>query len=163
RVLELRSVRGTGGGPEKTILRGAARSDPQRFAVTVCYVRDLRDPEFALDGLARELGVDYSEVMARHSFDRRIWPVLRDLIRTLDTGAARSAAQLPAAAVVIGSVGRLEPQKRFDLLLEAFASLRASRPDLHLVLVGDGSLGDALRNQARSLGVLDACTFTGHR
>ena len=27
RVLELRSVRGTGGGPEKTILLGAARTD----------------------------------------------------------------------------------------------------------------------------------------
>jgi len=36
RILELRSVRGTGGGPEKTILLGAARSDPSRFAVTVC-------------------------------------------------------------------------------------------------------------------------------
>ena len=31
RVLELRSVRGTGGGPEKTILLGAARADPARI------------------------------------------------------------------------------------------------------------------------------------
>ena len=36
RVLELRSVRGTGGGPEKTILAGAALSDPARYAITRC-------------------------------------------------------------------------------------------------------------------------------
>src|SRR5207253_4655400 len=41
RILELRSVRGTGGGPEKTILLGAANADPDRWRVTVCYVRDI--------------------------------------------------------------------------------------------------------------------------
>ena len=42
-ILELRSVRGTGGGPEKTILLGARRADPARYRVTVCYMRDARD------------------------------------------------------------------------------------------------------------------------
>src|SRR4030095_10242312 len=42
RVLELRSVRGTGGGPEKTILLGSARTDAPRFAGTVCSLRDKR-------------------------------------------------------------------------------------------------------------------------
>src|SRR6185369_5453685 len=74
RVLELRSVRGTGGGPEKTILAGAARSDPARFAVTVCYIRDQRDGIFALDKTAADLGVDYVEVRERHSLDRAVWP-----------------------------------------------------------------------------------------
>jgi pimeloyl-ACP methyl ester carboxylesterase len=32
RVLELRSVRGTGGGPEKTILLGTAMTDRSRYA-----------------------------------------------------------------------------------------------------------------------------------
>ena len=81
RILELRSVRGTGGGPEKTILHGAARTDPARFAVTVCYIRDRRDDVFALDALARQLGVDYVEVTERHSFDTAIWPALRRLVR----------------------------------------------------------------------------------
>jgi hypothetical protein len=30
RILELRCVQGTGGGPDKTILLGAAQSDPNR-------------------------------------------------------------------------------------------------------------------------------------
>src|SRR5205814_795497 len=62
RILELRSVRGTGGGPEKTILLGAARSDPARFAVTVCYIRDERDPVFSIDEKAAGLPIDYVEL-----------------------------------------------------------------------------------------------------
>jgi len=81
RVLELRSVLGTGGGPEKTILQGAAQSDPERFDVTVCYLRDRRDPVFTIDERAKKLGVRYVEVLERHSFDWRVWPQLRRLIR----------------------------------------------------------------------------------
>ena len=40
RVLELRSVRGTGGGPEKTIILGTAMTDRSQFAITVCDLRD---------------------------------------------------------------------------------------------------------------------------
>ena len=54
RILELRSVRGTGGGPEKTILLGAQRADP-RFPVTVCYIRDRRDTTFGIAERAARL------------------------------------------------------------------------------------------------------------
>ncbi|HKV98489.1 MAG TPA: glycosyltransferase, partial [Vicinamibacterales bacterium] len=81
RVLELRSVWGTGGGPDKTILTGARLHDPARVALTVCYIRDARDRVFALDRRAAELGIDYTEVVERHSFDPGIWPKLRDLTR----------------------------------------------------------------------------------
>ena len=81
RVLELRSVRGTGGGPEKTILAGAARMNPARAAVTVCYLRDERDPAFAIDSRAADLGVEYVEVRERHSFDPSVWRPLVDIVR----------------------------------------------------------------------------------
>ncbi len=81
RVLELRSVRGTGGGPEKTILSGAAKSDRTSFAVTVCYIRDERDPVFGIDKRAAEFDIDYVEVRERHSFDLSIWRALRKLVR----------------------------------------------------------------------------------
>ena len=63
RVLELRSVRGTGGGPEKTILLGAERADRTQVAVTVCYIRDARDAQFGIGARARQAGVDYVEVV----------------------------------------------------------------------------------------------------
>ena len=81
RVLELRSVWGTGGGPDKTILKGAARTDPTRFAVTVCYVRDGRDPAFGITARAHSLPIDYVEVVERHSADWRVLPQLRAIVR----------------------------------------------------------------------------------
>lgn len=81
RVLELRSVRGSGGGPEKTIFTGAARTDPARYAVTVCYLRDDRDTDFGPAERAATLDIDYVEVREKHSFDPRIWSRLRHLVR----------------------------------------------------------------------------------
>jgi glycosyltransferase involved in cell wall biosynthesis len=85
RILELRSALAAGGGPEKTILLGAARTDPSRFRVTVCYLRDARDDRFAIGPRASELGVDYVEVLERGSFDPRIWPALRRIVSDRET------------------------------------------------------------------------------
>lgn len=81
RVLELRSVRGTGGGPEKTILLGASCADRSKFDVTVCYLRDARDEVFEIDRRARATNIDYVEISERHSFDPRIWRALRTIVR----------------------------------------------------------------------------------
>lgn len=260
RVLELRSVRGTGGGPEKTILNGAALADPSRFAVTVCYIRDQRDRTFALDALARTLGVDYVEVPERHSFDPSIFAAVRALIRErridivhgheyktdllalllartervmlvatahgwtghslreraiyypadrwllarfpfviavseqirgtliesgcrpervrtvlngIDPSAfrrdpardrlVRTSLNIPTTSPVLGSVGRLEPQKRFDLLIEAFDAVRHDRPDAWLLIAGDGSQRAALTRLVETKGLGDRCLVLGHR
>jgi glycosyltransferase involved in cell wall biosynthesis len=260
RVLELRSVWGTGGGPEKTILLGAARSNPSRYAVTVCYIRDARDTVFAIDKKAGDLPIDYVEVVERHSFDRSIWPVLRRLVRNrhidivhahdyktdvlvwllhraegviplstahgwaghsrrerllyhrmdkqilrlfpkvltvsedirqelLRSGAKPGSVQtvlngidhtrfhrdrsreaqirqhlgIADDEVVIGAVGRLETEKRFDLLIEAFATLRVARPMLRLAIVGEGSLRSALEAQVDRLGLGGVCHLLGQR
>jgi glycosyltransferase involved in cell wall biosynthesis len=259
RVLELRSVRGKGGGPEKTILYGARQSDPARFAVTVCYLRDLRDRDFEMDSRGRDLGVDYVEVAERHSFDPTIWSKLRALVRrkqihvvhaheyksnllawllaraepvipfstvhgwfgrdtwrervyyaadkrilprfphvvavsgALRTELIRTGCRPDAVTVipngidhrlfsrlpgqreeirrrlgvaeddfVIGAVGRLEYQKRFDLLMEAFAEVRPRHPKLRLLIAGDGGLRHQLLEQHRQLQLGDACVFLGH-
>jgi len=258
RVLELRSVRGTGGGPEKTILLGARRADPARFAVTVCYIRDGRDDVFAIDKWARELGVDYVEVHEKHSFDRSIWPALRALVRErridivhahehktdllamllgryekivpLSTAHAwvghtwreqvyyavdkrllvrfphvvavsseirdellrhgadparitvilnaidpvrfhhdparrpesRASLALQDDDIAIGAVGRLEPQKRFDLLMEAFARIAPESPRARLLIAGDGSLKAELSGVIDRLGIANRCRLIGH-
>ena len=81
RILELRSVWGTGGGPEKTIVLGAARADRRRFQVTVVYIRDARDEVFDIGSSARRAGVDYVEVTERHSADWLVLSALRCLVR----------------------------------------------------------------------------------
>jgi glycosyltransferase involved in cell wall biosynthesis len=258
RILELRSVRGTGGGPEKTILLGAKMSAPH-FSITVCYLRDQRDQVFGVDDRAAKAGVDYVELLEKHSFDTGIWPQLirlirereidlvhaheyktnllalllsrfagvkalstvhgwtghsfkerwiyypadkrvlarfprlvavsgeiaRELIRcgadparvtTVVNGidhrkfyrdasrvaGARSALGAKDDDIVIGAVGRLEPQKRFDLLLEAFAVIVVQFPRARLLIVGDGNSRQALDAQIATLKLGDRCRLVGH-
>jgi glycosyltransferase involved in cell wall biosynthesis len=66
----------------------------------------------------------------------------------------------PDRIVVLG-VGRFIPVKGFSSLIDAFARAQAVRPELHLVLVGDGDLREALRARADTSGVSDHVTFPG--
>lgn len=63
------------------------------------------------------------------------------------------------------SVGRFVPKKNFSLLLRAFARYRASssKSGWHLVLCGAGPLEEALKAQARELGVKASVRFAGFR
>jgi glycosyltransferase involved in cell wall biosynthesis len=58
------------------------------------------------------------------------------------------------------SAGRMVAQKRFDLLLEAFA--RLARDDARLTILGDGPLRPQLEMLARSLGVADRVDMPGY-
>ena len=260
RILELRSVRGTGGGPEKTILLGAQRAG-RRFPVTVCYIRDARDRVFGIAERAARLGIDYVEIEERGSFDISIVKALRKLVRErridvvhahdyktdlLALLLARTEGTIPLATahgwtghslkerllyyaldkqllrafpraiavsseirsellrhrvradrvqtvlngidyrafrrdraiestaraelgltrtdIVIGSVGRLEPQKRFDLLIQACAMLQPRWPALRLVIAGDGSERErleALAAKSLARGTWNLCGHTG--
>ena len=250
RILELRTVRGTGGGPDKTILLGTARTNTQKYAVTICYIRDARDDIFNIDQRARQLPVTYIEVIERNSLDWRVWPQLRRIIREreidiihahdyktdllalllgkvervlavstahgwggltdrelryyypldrrvlpyfdhviavasiirntlLSYGArpervsvvlngvepdrfrrdrsleaqARAQFQLPADALVVCTVGRLELEKNFPMLIRAFARVAREVPRAVLVIAGDGSLRGELERGAAAAGL----------
>jgi glycosyltransferase involved in cell wall biosynthesis len=66
--------------------------------------------------------------------------------------------------VVVGTVGRLTPQKGLHVLLESFAHYRAlaSRPS-RLVLVGCGPLDTELKARSLELGLADAVVWAGFR
>ncbi|MCW2382316.1 MULTISPECIES: glycosyltransferase [unclassified Sphingobium] len=57
-------------------------------------------------------------------------------------------------------VGRLFPQKNFELLLDAFA--RIAQPDDRLTIVGEGPLRAALEAKAQALGVATQLSLPGH-
>jgi glycosyltransferase involved in cell wall biosynthesis len=59
------------------------------------------------------------------------------------------------------AVGRLEMQKGFDLLLQAFAMARARSPNLRLTIFGEGPERTTLEAQARSLSIEDAVSLPG--
>lgn len=64
-------------------------------------------------------------------------------------------------AIIVGFVGWFVPWHRLDLLLEQFARLAVDEPRVHLLLVGDGILGEALAQQAARLKIRDRVVFTG--
>jgi glycosyltransferase involved in cell wall biosynthesis len=81
-----------------------------------------------------------------------------------DAGAnVRRSLSIPDGAPVIGTVGRLSEVKRQAVLIRAFARVRESVPDAHLLLVGDGPLLDELQRLAEALAVRDAVHFAGYQ
>jgi glycosyltransferase involved in cell wall biosynthesis len=77
--------------------------------------------------------------------------------------AVRAELGIPAAAIVVGAVGRLSEQKGHRHLLDAAATVLGRRPQARILLAGDGDLEKPLREQARNLGISDRVVFAGHR
>ena len=79
----------------------------------------------------------------------------------LSRADARTALGLEPDAYIVGSVGRLHPEKRPMLALDAFAA--AALPgDKQFAFVGDGALRAALETRARELGLAERIRFAGH-
>jgi glycosyltransferase involved in cell wall biosynthesis len=61
---------------------------------------------------------------------------------------------------LIVACGRLEHEKGFSYLLEAFAEVRGEVP-AHLIILGEGGLREALEEQARQLGIAEHVHLPG--
>lgn len=70
--------------------------------------------------------------------------------------AVRARHGLPSEAPVLIYLGRLAHEKNLDVLLEAFGQALTARPDLRLLVVGDGPARAGLERQARDLPVVFA-------
>ncbi|MDZ7629520.1 MAG: glycosyltransferase family 4 protein [Parvularculaceae bacterium] len=62
---------------------------------------------------------------------------------------------------MLAAVGRLTRQKRFDVLLEAFARIATDFPDWRLIIWGEGEERAALERQRDHLGLTDRVSFPG--
>jgi glycosyltransferase involved in cell wall biosynthesis len=71
----------------------------------------------------------------------------------------RATLATPDGAPLALAMGRLHPNKGFDLLLEALALTR----DTYLWIAGDGKLRASLQQQATALGLTDRVRFLGWR
>jgi glycosyltransferase involved in cell wall biosynthesis len=83
-----------------------------------------------------------------------------------ETGALRSELGIAPDVPIIGSIGRLERIKGYDIMVEAFARLRAAWPDEPapvLVVGGEGSERAVLQRLARDRGVAHAVYMPGWR
>jgi glycosyltransferase involved in cell wall biosynthesis len=76
---------------------------------------------------------------------------------------ARRLLGVPAAASVVGTVGRLNPIKNQALLIRAFQRVLQEAPDALLLIVGDGEEGARLRGLAAELRLDGSVRFLGAR
>ena len=75
----------------------------------------------------------------------------------------RQALGLADGACAVGCVAALEPPKNHALLLDAFAKAADARPDLVLLLAGEGSLRDEIASRIRALGLQGRVRMLGRR
>jgi glycosyltransferase involved in cell wall biosynthesis len=77
--------------------------------------------------------------------------------------SARAEFGLPADSLIVGFVGRLEPQKDPELLLRAMAQVMARHSAVVLAVVGTGSLEASLKRLASELGIEPRVFWLGYR
>ena len=88
---------------------------------------------------------------------------LAPLRRRTQDNLRREELGIPAAAWVIGTTGRLVPQKNQALLIEAMTSVRKQIPQAVLVIAGAGPLAPSLQARAAELGLTSAIRLLGSR
>ncbi|RCW44423.1 glycosyltransferase involved in cell wall biosynthesis [Halopolyspora algeriensis] len=73
----------------------------------------------------------------------------------------RAEFAIPGEARVVGVLGRLDPNKRFDLVIEAMAPMLDATT--RLLLIGEGPDRDRLESVVREHGVSERVVFAGER
>jgi glycogen(starch) synthase len=79
----------------------------------------------------------------------------------IDLARVRAAQPEVHARPYVLGLGRLVPQKGFDLLIDAFERTAADHPDVDLVLAGEGPERQALEARAHAGRVSDRIVFLG--
>jgi len=125
------------------------------------YRHGLRITDRLVDGI-----VVNCEFLRRHMRDEEKAPagLIHLCYNGIDTHAfqpARGARPdaLRDAALVVGVVCGLRPEKGLHTLLDAFAAVRGLVPGMKLAIVGSGPCLAALQDHARALGIFPDCVF----
>ncbi|MDF1506342.1 glycosyltransferase, partial [Roseisolibacter sp. H3M3-2] len=148
---------------EHGILNGVLKPEPLRDRITKrLAARHTHRVVAVADALREHLvtitGIDARQVrLIPNGIDEEQFaPAPRD-------AAVRASLGVPAHVPLLGTVARLAPEKNHLLLIDAFARLRGTHPDAHLVVVGDGPMRDALETRVAELGIADAVRLPGVR
>ena len=81
---------------------------------------------------------------------------------TGDGGWLRKQFDLPPQAIVCTGIGRLVPQKGFDILIKAFAKIASQVPDLYCMVIGDGEDKEQLLAQIQAAGLNGRIRLIGY-
>ncbi|HEY3446515.1 MAG TPA: glycosyltransferase [Myxococcales bacterium] len=149
---DTREVDGTGSLPRQLYL-GLMRSALDRFATHGLAVSEVT-AEALFGGAWR---ADPRWRVARCGLD------FGAFAGALDRAEVRAELGLSPDALVLGHVGRFDPLKNHEKLLQIAACTLAREPRTRLVLVGDGPLRAQVEADAARLGLRDRVVFAGLR
>jgi len=97
------------------------------------------------------------DLVARGIAAEHVWVVPPGV----DSAAYRDPGNAAKREPIILWIGRVEPYKRADVMIDAMPKVLARVPRARLVVVGEGSARRALAERAEALGVGAAVRFTG--
>jgi glycosyltransferase involved in cell wall biosynthesis len=131
--------------PIESVVRGSAAQAVRRAARVVASSRGYAEASPILRTALEKL-----EVIPP--------PILDGAFRPVDRTATRKRLGIPAAAPVVGFLGRFVSEKGLPVLLDAVPRLAQRLPEVRIVLAGEqrlvagGTVTDALQERLRALG-----------
>ncbi len=78
-----------------------------------------------------------------------------------NAGALRNRLKVSAEAPILLTVGRMDPEKRLDFIIDAFVQISHQIPNAQLVFAGDGSARKHLEEKVNALDVKNKIHFLG--
>lgn len=85
-----------------------------------------------------------------------------DYQRTQSREDAKAEFGVPQNRILIGALGRLSPEKGFDLLIKAVSELIREGRDVGLLIGGEGGEHETLTKQIQASGMADRIQLVGH-
>lgn len=130
----------------KTAERYAAKKCHKIYAVAQAMINQCVDAKIAP-------GEKYMVVYSGMEID--------DFLNAAKSAELCEKLQIPLDAPVVGSIARLFPLKGYEYFIPAAWQLLKARPDVHFLLVGDGSMHDELLAEVKRLGIEKNIHFAG--
>jgi glycogen(starch) synthase len=151
------------GGPD-AFFQMVRRSTPALLTLHAPIPEDSNGPGSMTARLARE--ATWTTAVSQATLDDVLpsVPELADRSSVLYNGVADPgppATPPPVDPPRILCLGRVSPEKGFDVAIDALPRIRASHPAARLTIAGDGPALDSLRRRAQARGVAAAVDFTG--
>lgn len=116
--------------------------------------------QYVADSFQRELGVRPDKMEVIHN---SVVPGSLECAPE-EPGRIRDGLGISQDAFIFLNIGRLDPQKAHNDLLNAFAGVLREAPDAYLLLIGTGGIEKQLKEQAAALGsASDASEGAGER
>lgn len=133
------------------IFRGLLKALGSRAAVAIANSQAAKTALVQTGGFDEESITVVSNFINLAQLDRKLY----------DRNEARRKLGIADDHVVVGFVGRLDPCKGVDLLIEAAAILCKNDERYRFVIVGDGAQRKELQDQVTRLGLKEKIIFTG--